>query len=337
MNALALVCSGLLLLAAAALRAASASLVRTPRADALHDAAEGDRGAQRVAELLDRRERIQPAVGVVHSGLMVTAALPAAWAISTLAAGWREAVALLVLGVAMVVAGDLLPRSYGRSHPRRLAYRLAPLLARAAALGSRAADLLSEEPGEPIEGNGEPEHDEQDQEELELISSVLEFSETIVREVMVPRTDMVTVTRRATTDDVLDVILRRGYSRLPVEGESLDDVVGVVFAKDLLRIMDRGEPAQPVEAVMRPIDFVPETKRVSDLLRQMQASKGHMAVVVDEFGGTAGLVTLEDVLEQLVGEVQDEFDTETPRFRPEPSGSWLIDGLAGVAALQERL
>lgn len=326
----------LLLTLAAGLRASLASLIRTPRADALHDAAEGDEGARRVADLLEDRARLQPAIGMVHSALLVAAALPAAWAATEFTDGWRLILLLVVFGLALVVLGELLPRAWGRDHPRRLAYRLAPMLDVACRLGDRATDLVTEDE-EPETPEDPDEEAAQDKEERRLITSVLEFSETIVREVMVPRTDMVTIGSGVSSDEALDVVIEHGYSRVPVTGEGTDDIVGFAYAKDLLRIMDQGAGPQPVADLMRPVYFVPETKRVSDLLRDMQAGKVHMAVVVDEFGGTAGLVTIEDLLEELVGEIVDEYDTEAPLIEKAGDHEYLIDARLSVEELGELL
>lgn len=333
---IAFVVSVLLLVLAAALRASLASLIRTPRADALHAAAEGDDGAARVAALLEDRTRLQPAIGMVHSALLVAAALPAAWAATEFTVGWSLVLLLVVFGVALVVLGELLPRAWGRDHPRRLAFRLAPMLEIACRLGDRAADLVADEEVSEVAENPDEEA-AQDEEERRLISSVLEFSETIVREVMVPRTDMVTIGSDASSDEALDVVIGHGYSRVPVTGEGTDDIVGFAYAKDLLRIMDKGAAPQPVTELMRPVYFVPETKRVSDLLRDMQAGKVHMAVVVDEFGGTAGLVTIEDLIEELVGEIVDEYDTEAPLIEATGDHEYLIDARLSVEELVELL
>lgn len=333
---LAFVSSVLLLGLAAALRASSASLIRTPRADALHHAAEGADGAARVADLLDDRPRLQPAIGMVHSALLVAAALPAAWAATELTFGWRLTVLLVAMGLALVILGDVLPRAWGRDHPHRLAYRLAPMLDIAYRLGQRASDLLTEEEAseEPDGLDGEA---AQEEEERRLITSVLEFSETIVREVMVPRTDMVSIGSEASSDEALHVVIEHGYSRLPVTGEGTDDIVGLAYAKDLLQIMDEGVGPRPVTELMRPVYFVPETKRVSELLRDMQAGKVHMAVVVDEFGGTAGLVTIEDLLEELVGEIVDEYDTEEPLIVATDDHDYLVDARLSVEELCQLL
>ena len=152
-----------------------------------------------------------------------------------------------------------------------------------------------------------------EQAERDMINSVFELGDTIVREVMVPRTDIVTIERGKTVKQALNLLLRSGFSRVPVVGDNNDDVLGVAYLKDLVRKeRSEGGGAVKVEDVMRDPVFVPESKPVDELLRDMQAELGHIAIVVDEYGGTAGLVTMEDVLEEIVGEIIDEFDRETP-------------------------
>ncbi len=154
--------------------------------------------------------------------------------------------------------------------------------------------------------------------EREMVRSVVELGDTIVREVMVPRTDIVFVERDRSLDQAVSLALRSGFSRIPVTGESTDDVVGIAYLKDMVAWMhehpDTGQPgeAQPerVEKVMRPATYVPDSKPVDELLRQMQQQRTHVAVVIDEYGGTAGLATIEDILEEIVGEIADEYDTE---------------------------
>ena len=156
--------------------------------------------------------------------------------------------------------------------------------------------------------------------ESKMIQSVFELGDTIVREVMVPRTDVVFIERNKTLRQAMSLALRSGYSRIPVIGESLDDIVGFAYLKDVTRrVFDRHEAEQTerVESVMRPVLYVPDSKPVDELLREMQAERKHVAVVVDEYGGTAGLVTIEDVLEEIVGEITDEYDeaeVETERL-----------------------
>ncbi|MDT7538452.1 MAG: magnesium and cobalt exporter, family [Actinomycetota bacterium] len=152
-----------------------------------------------------------------------------------------------------------------------------------------------------------------EQAERDMINSVFDLGDTIVREVMVPRTDIVTIERGKTVKQALNLLLRSGFSRVPVVGENNDDVLGVVYLKDLVRKeRSEGGGAVKVDEVMRDPVFVPESKPVDELLRNMQAELGHIAIVVDEYGGTAGLVTMEDVLEEIVGEITDEYDREAP-------------------------
>jgi len=150
--------------------------------------------------------------------------------------------------------------------------------------------------------------------ERAMIHSVFELGDTIVREVMVPRTDMVVVSRDKTLTQAMSLALRSGFSRIPVVGENLDDVVGIAYLKDMVtRTNEHGERAsEKVGTIMRPATFVPDSKPADDLLREMQARQTHVAIVIDEYGGTAGLVTIEDILEEIVGEIADEYDQERP-------------------------
>lgn len=332
MTALAWAFSALLLVIIGLLRAAGASLVRTPRADAIRDAAEGDARAEAVSQLLDERARLQPALGMTLTALMVVAVVPAAWALTRRLDGWALLVGLVVLSITLVLAGDLLPRAVGRKRPRVLAYRLSTLLRVAIAFGDAAADLMQD-----LDEEEESDSPETEAEERELISSVLDFTDTVVREVMTPRTDMVVVKAAGSTDDALDVVLAAGRSRIPVLGNGADDVLGVLYARDLLKLMDDEAAAVPSTEIMRPAYFVPETKRVPELLRDMQANQVHLAIVVDEFGGTAGLVTIEDLLEEIVGEIADEYDNEDPLVTTLEGGELLVDGRLGVDELAELL
>jgi CBS domain containing-hemolysin-like protein len=149
-------------------------------------------------------------------------------------------------------------------------------------------------------------------EERQMIQSVFELGNTIAREVMVPRTELVWIEGRKSVRQGLALALRSGFSRIPVVGENLDDIVGVAYLKDMARRAQDPDRAQttPVEEVMRPVTYVPESKPVDELLREMQAARSHIAVVIDEYGGTAGVVTIEDILEEIVGEITDEYDVE---------------------------
>lgn len=316
------------------LRVGAASLMQTPRADALRDAGERVAGAGRVAALLERRPLIIPAVNISHLAVMLVTAIAGSWGLAEVFEGVGMALALVGLWLALLLVGDILPRTIGRRRPRRLAYRLAGLLEAAVAVSARATEVA----GAPEQVNGPTDEDKGD--EIELITSVLEFVDTIVREVMVPRPDVVTIDRHASIDDFVRMAALEGFSRIPVVGEGIDDIVGLMIVKDLLPFLTDGRPPPRVEEVMRPIDFVPETKPVSELLREMQVSKAHLAVVVDEYGDTAGIVTIEDLLEELVGEIVDEYDEDELLVTESDDGTWTVDGrlpvtdLAGIVGVE---
>ncbi|MEA2685354.1 MAG: magnesium and cobalt exporter, family, partial [Actinomycetota bacterium] len=176
-----------------------------------------------------------------------------------------------------------------------------------------------------------------EREERRLIHSIIEFGDTVVREVMVPRPDMVAVEARATVEDALEVALAAGYSRIPVYEQGIDDIVGILYTKDLIRASHDGKGDEPVRELVRPANFVPETKRVAELLPEMQKHKQHMAIVVDEHGGVAGLVTLEDLIEELVGEIVDEYDVEEVPVEDLGDGGYRVNARMQIDELEELL
>ncbi len=278
----------------------------------------------------------------ISSAVLVTAVL-----VHWLGVSWK---AFLITAAAMTVAAYLLagalPRGIGRRNPVRVASRAAAvlrpiirvlgplpriLLAAGSALGPGPGQRDGSGSEEDLRGLVDLLEQRQIIEpgERAMIHSVFELGDTIVREVMVPRTDMVFVERGKTLRQVLSLALRSGFSRIPVTGENLDDVVGIAYLKDVItRIHEHpeGETVETVESIMRPATFAPESKPVDDLLGEMQARHVHMAIVIDEYGGTAGLVTIEDILEEIVGEIADEYDRERPPVE------WLSEGTARVSA-----
>lgn len=175
-------------------------------------------------------------------------------------------------------------------------------------------------------------------EERELIESIIEFGDTVAREIMVPRPDMVTVNHDATVTQALDIAIDHGFSRLPILGAGEgDDVIGLAYTKDLIKTEREGGGATVVTDLMRPVRFVPENKPVARLMREMQAEKYHLALVADEYGGIAGLVSLEDCLEELVGEIVDEFDDEVLAVQIIGEGEYLVDGGLGISDANELL
>lgn len=332
---MALVIAFLLLSLAAWMRAAGSAVSRVPRADALKAASDNVGGAKTVASLLDDREAISPAVGAVGSGLLVvSAALAVSVLVTELSSGNSVWIALLA-GFLIFLLGDLIPRRLGPARPHLIAYKSAPLLAAAVRLGGWANDLISEpEEGDELEWEVD-EIEGPDDHERELIDSVLEFSETLVREVMTPRPDMVTIPVTATLEDLIAVSSEEGFSRMPVTNDS--DIVGLVIVKDLLPMFGDSQRPASVAEVMRPVDFVPENKMASALLGEMQAGHVHQMMVVDEYGDVTGLITIEDLLEELVGEITDETDDDETMLVPLADGRWFVDARLPVEDLADEL
>jgi CBS domain containing-hemolysin-like protein len=174
-----------------------------------------------------------------------------------------------------------------------------------------------------------------EEESRELLQSVVDFTETVVREVMTPRPDIVAIRQDASLDDLRILFREEQYSRIPVYRDSLDNIVGIVYVKDLVALPAGAEP--PLTTLMRAAYFVPESKRASELLKEMQRRQVQMAVVVDEYGGTAGLVTVEDLLEEIVGEIRDEYDVESETVTDEGEGMFMFSGKVSVDEVRDRL
>ncbi|RIV35648.1 HlyC/CorC family transporter [Micromonospora radicis] len=278
-------------------------------------------------------------------------------AVDTFGAGWRAALvtagAMTVVSFVVVGVG---PRTLGRQHAYTVGRFAAPLVRWLGRVLNPLASLLilignAVTPGRGFregpfatqvelrelvdlaEQRGVVEHGER-----QMIHSVFALGDTIAREVMVPRTEMVWIESGKTLGQALALFLRSGFSRIPVIGESVDDVLGVLYLKDLVRRTQGGaaEDRQlPVAELMRPATFVPESKPVDDLLSEMQAARNHLVIVVDEYGGTGGLVTIEDILEEIVGEITDEYDVERPPVEQLPDGEVRVTARLPVEDLGE--
>ncbi len=171
--------------------------------------------------------------------------------------------------------------------------------------------------------------------EGELIESIFEFKDTLVREIMVPRLEIIGVERHTPLEQIIGLVLEKGHSRLPVFEGDIDHVKGILLAKDLLVFWQTPEETWDLGRVLRPPYFIPESKKISDLLRDLVERKTQIAIVIDEYGGTAGLITLEDILEEIVGEIYDEYDRMEPRLIPEADGSVLVDARLDVEELMD--
>ena len=310
---------------------------------------EGVRGSARLLDIVADRPRYVNVLLFLSTVASVTAiALVSYVGIATLqeVRGWPVWLALLVVVALMVIVNYVVlgvaARTLGRQHADRIALRSAGTASLLAGVLGPLATLLIILGNALTPGRGYREgpfatqaelrelvdfaeaEDLIEDDERQMIHSVFELGDTFAREVMVPRTEMIYIERHKTLRQALSLGLRSGFSRIPVIGENSDDVIGIVYLKDIVRrVFDRrdAEQTETVESLMRPAFMVPDSKQVDELLKDMQAARTHMAIVVDEYGGTAGIVTIEDVLEEIVGEIDDEYDTAAPEVAKLESGS----------------
>ena len=334
---------------------AEASLTRMTRVRALALVEEGQRNAQ----LLERIESDPPRyLNSVYLAVMFTQN-GSAIIIAILAERYFGGIGVTLMSIAYTllyfVIVEAMAKTYAVLHSDRVALALAPLvwaLGRILSLPTRAliglANVLL--PGRGLkEGPFVSEDDIRsmaevgseegsiDEGEKQLIHSIFEFGDTIAREVMVPRPDIVAIEADKSLRDVQALVLQHGFSRIPVFRGDLDDVVGIVFAKDVLKALHQGKVDMPLPEIVRDAHFVPESKKATDLLREMQQETFHIALVYDEYGSTSGLATLEDLIEELVGEIVDEYDVEDPRVEPLPGGDILVDGRLSIDEANEVL
>ncbi|GAA1237731.1 hemolysin family protein [Oryzihumus leptocrescens] len=345
------------ILVAFLLAAAESSISRLSRVRAAELQEEGRRGSAALALIVGDsaayisvatfvRVVAEAAVAVMIT-LAVVATVHSFWTALLVSIGVMAVVSFVVVGVS--------PRTLGRQHADRIALLAAPTLVWLRRVLGPVARLLvalgnAVTPGHGFrDGPFESEAELRDlvdlagesalieADEREMIHSVFELGDTLVREVMVPRPDMVAIEADKTLQKAMSLFLRSGFSRIPVVGAGPDDVLGMLYFKDVVRRVNASPEAaaQPVQHAMRPAQFVPESKPVDDLLREMQRDQSHVAIVVDEYGGTAGLVTIEDVIEEIVGEIADEYDRESPGVETLPDGSVRVPATMHVDDLAE--
>jgi CBS domain containing-hemolysin-like protein len=333
------------------------AITRMSKVKALSMVEEGRRGAPTLLRLVEHIDRVLPVVlFALELCTLVAATLVGVVAAHTFGAlGVVIAIAFEV--VVIFVFAELAPKTWALQHPERSALFAAPFVRAVVAFapigwiaraliwvtnlilpgkGMRSGPYTSDE---MLRAIADEAADEEviEHEERTLIHSIIDFGDTVVRDVMVPRTDMVAVESYAQITDVIDIVIPAGYSRIPVYSQGIDDIVGIVYVKDLMRAEHESRGADPVSTVMRQANFTPESKKVSELMREMQAGKFHMAIVVDEFGGTAGLVTLEDLIEELVGEITDEYDVEEVQPERLDDGTLIVNARMPVDEVNELL
>ena len=266
-----------------------------------------------------------------------------------------EVVATAAMTLLLFIFAEVTPKTYAIQQTDRIALRVAPILvALERAIGPIARGLVKLAyvitPGKGLPqgpyvteqeirtlAEVASEEEQIEEGEADLIHSIFEFGDTIVREVMVPRPDIVAIEVTKTLRDVMDVVVRWGFSRVPVYRETIDDLVGIAYAKDVLKAIHQGKQDTSLENIVRAARFVPEVKKVAELLREMQQQKFHLAMVSDEHGSVVGLITLEDLLEELVGEITDEYDRDEPQVEPVGDDAYRVDGRLPIDELNELL
>ncbi len=355
-----LVVAAVLVVLAGLLVAVETALTRTSRVRAEEARARGRTGAKALAAIAAEPARFLNVILLVRVAAEVTATvLVGRVCLEAIDVGWQAVVvaALVMVVVSYVVIG-VSPRTLGRQHSDAIALRAAPgvraltrvlgplprlliLIGNAVTPGKgyRQGPFASEaELRELVDiANADKVIDET---ERDMIHSVFELGDTIVREVMVPRPDVVSIEGAKTLRQALSLALRSGFSRIPVVGENVDDVIGIVYLRDLAQRTHEyheSESTERVTSVMRAATFVPESKPVDALLREMQLARIHVAVVVDEYGGTAGIVTIEDILEEIVGEITDEYDTEPVAVEHLVGGSVRVSSRLHLEDLADEL
>jgi putative hemolysin len=317
------------------------------------------KSSRALLRLVERPERfINPLLVTVTALQTVQVTLTTVLFVGLLGGAWGAAVGAVVNTVVIFVLAESMPKTWAILHTERAGLatsrftealiRFWPLRIISRALigltnvllpgkGLKQGPFVSEQ--ELLGIVGAAADDEViEHEERELIESIIEFGDTVAREVMVPRPDMITVPEDATITAALDIAIAHGFSRLPLQGgEDGDDIVGLLYTKDLIRAERDGRGDMPASDPSRPVRFIPENKPVARLMREMQAEKFHLAIVADEYGEVVGLITLEDCLEELVGEIVDEYDIEELSIRALPNGEYLVEGGLQVEELNEVL
>jgi CBS domain containing-hemolysin-like protein len=335
--------------------AAEMAFIAANRLRLRHLAEEGSRTAARYLEAFRRPERVLSTamMGVTVSHIIASSAVT--YALLPVLGGWAPWVVTAALTPVMLVFGEIIPKAVAREWATSLILRLyAPLRWASVVLvpfvwltntivttllrfvGGPSADSRHFVSREELKALLSMEPDEADVTtvEAEMIDKIFDLGDTTVREVMVPLVEVAMLPETATPADAIALISQRGFSRIPVYAQRESDIVGVVAAMDLLK---RGADAATLADLRRPVSYVPETKRIDDLLREMQRSRNHLAVVVDEYGSATGAVTLEDILEQIVGEIQDEHDRAPASVERLPDGSYWVAARTHIDELNEAL
>lgn len=318
--------------------------------------------AKNLERLVTDRSNFLTTILVGNTIILLAADSLATWAAIQYGIWKPVLVATAIMTVVMLVFAEVLPKMIVVQNPTHWARRMAPFLNLMARLlrpvtwtlvgltnwlirlfggdPNAPGPYVTEEDIKALVTVGET-HGALEEEEKEMIHSIFEFGDTVVREVMTPRTDMICADVEDPVSRGVELVIHEGYSKIPVYEENIDHIVGVVHDRELLLAVSRDEEHTLLRSIMRPVKAIPENKPVDELMREMQAEKVSVAIVVDEYGGTAGLVTMEDLLEEIVGEIMDEYDAEQQDLPPElkeaPNGDVIVDARMNIDDVNEKL
>ena len=321
-------------------------------------AEEGDARAKRILRVLEQPQTFLSTILVISNVSLIVATTVATILALDLFTDYGEIISTILLSLIVLIFCEITPKTAAVQSPEAWARALIgpvetvsrvlrPLVTALTFITSGVVSLfggqtvrhgpfLTEDELRMLVEVGEQEG-VLEEEEREMIHNVFELGDTSVREVMVPRIDMVTIEADATVDEATAVIVQGGQSRIPVFDDSIDNIIGVLYAKDLLRVMATRERPKEVRQLVRPAYFVPETKRLDDLLHELQQQRVHMAIVLDEYGSVAGLVTIEDLVEEIIGDIQDEYDREELLFERLSDNEFIVDAKISLDELNEEL
>ena len=317
---------------------------------------EGDVQAAEIENLLTNPNVFLSTILVVNSVAVIVASSMATVLALRFSETWGELISSVLISLIVLIFCEITPKTAAVQNPirwarvlvrpvRDAAWLLRPIVLSLGAITNFFVRLLggqmkhrgpfvTEEELRLLVSVGE-EEGVLEEEETEMIHSIFEFADTTVREVMIPRIDMVTLEADATVDDAVDLALQAGFSRIPVYKESIDDIIGVLYTKDMLKQLRDDHNTLSIKDLVRPAYFVPETKRLDDLLREMQQRRVHMVIVVDEYGSVAGLVTIEDLVEEIVGDIRDEYDHEENLYEQISENEYIFDAKINIDEFNE--
>ncbi len=344
------------LVLAGAASAAETALTSISRIKLKNLAEEGDEKAQQIERLISQPNTFLSTILVVNNVAVIVASSMATVLALHFSANFGELIATIVSSLVVLIFCEITPKTAAVQNPLRVAramvnpvrgaaWLLHPVVVSLSAITNFLVRLfggqmkhrgpfVTEEELKLLVTVGE-EEGVLEEEETEMIHSIFEFADTPVREVMVPRIDMVTLESNDTVDEAVDLALQGGFSRIPVFEETIDNIIGILYTKDMLKQLREGNNTLAIRNLLRPAYFVPETKKLDDLLREIRQRRTHLAIVIDEYGSVAGLVTIEDLMEEIVGDIRDEYDQEENLYEQISPNEYIVDAKMSIDEFDE--